>query len=180
MGFIKLIPYVHISYLNLVLADVVKHGNWCFDDLATPIPTSVKNVLTGLHLPLPSVTNVGPSWHWVSASSKEYSTKSAYLWLAKQHLNWTDNDNWSWLWKLFIPKKIRFMLWLPMLFLPMFFDIEEGWLQMIFVKDVIYLQRISFIAFGAAQKLEWFGIFLILLCILCQTALPLVSGLGVV
>ncbi|MED6171073.1 hypothetical protein PIB30_037274 [Stylosanthes scabra] len=39
-------------------------------------------------------------WFWLASSSKTYSCKDGYLWLAKRHVDWQENSNWLRHWRL--------------------------------------------------------------------------------
>ncbi|MED6157829.1 hypothetical protein PIB30_027087 [Stylosanthes scabra] len=39
-------------------------------------------------------------WFWQHSSSKAYTCKDGYLWLAKKYVNWNEDCNWLWLWRL--------------------------------------------------------------------------------
>ncbi|XP_016164363.1 uncharacterized protein LOC107606867 [Arachis ipaensis] len=81
------VPFVHISDSDLTIRDVWK------DDL-----------------------NAGETlgWSWGVASSRLYSARSGYSWLAKRKFNWNEHDNWLWVWRLHIPEKYKFLIWLSL------------------------------------------------------------------
>ncbi|MED6149597.1 hypothetical protein PIB30_064030 [Stylosanthes scabra] len=39
-------------------------------------------------------------WFWEHLSSKSYTCKDGYLWLVKKSVNWHEDCNWLWLWRL--------------------------------------------------------------------------------
>ncbi|KAE8731273.1 hypothetical protein F3Y22_tig00002840pilonHSYRG00903 [Hibiscus syriacus] len=81
---------------------------------------SLSNLLS--HVAIPHIMNIKPpetfdgldvcTWRWNPTST--FATNSAYQWLLDR--NWDDeNKNWDFIWKLQIPQRIRFFLWLALL-----------------------------------------------------------------
>ncbi|XP_057730387.1 uncharacterized protein LOC130945696 [Arachis stenosperma] len=54
------------------------------------------------------------SWSWGVASSRLFSVRSGYSWLSKRKFDWNEHDNWLWVWRLHIPEKYKFLIWLSL------------------------------------------------------------------
>ncbi|XP_057720278.1 uncharacterized protein LOC130934758 [Arachis stenosperma] len=104
------VPFVHISDSDLTIRDVWKDGQWNLHDIFSIIPEDVKQRLNDYNPDL----NAGESsgWSWGVASSRHYSARSGYSWLAKRKFDWNEHDNWLWIWRLHIPEKYKFLIWL--------------------------------------------------------------------
>ncbi|XP_016168284.1 uncharacterized protein LOC107610797 [Arachis ipaensis] len=92
--------------------DVWKDGQWNLHDIFSIIPEDVKQHLNAYNPDL----NAGESsgWSWGVASSRLYSARSGYSWLAKRNFDWNEHDNWLWVWRLYIPEKYKFLIWLSL------------------------------------------------------------------
>ncbi|XP_052114154.1 uncharacterized protein LOC127745460 [Arachis duranensis] len=106
----NLVPYVHISESDFMVADLWKGVSWEVDSLTTPIPHEIKQFICSLRYP--SSTELEPQWEWWLAATKKYSAREGYRWLLKKTLNWNANSNWNWLWNTNIPEKFKFTMWL--------------------------------------------------------------------
>ena len=106
------VPFVHISDSDLTIRDVWKDGQWNLHDIFSIIPEDVKQRLNAYNPDL----NAGESsgWSWGVASSRLYSARSGYSWLAKRKFDWNEHDNWLWVWRLHIPEKYKFLIWLSL------------------------------------------------------------------
>ena len=85
------VPFVHISDSDLTIRDVWKDGQWNLHDIFSIIPEDVKQRLNAYNPDL----NAGESsgWSWGVASSRLYSARSGYSWLAKRKFDWNEHDN---------------------------------------------------------------------------------------
>ncbi|XP_016178564.1 uncharacterized protein LOC107621028 [Arachis ipaensis] len=106
------VPFAHISDSDLTIRDVWKDGQWNLHDIFSIIPEDVKQRLNAYNSDL----NAGQSsgWSWSVASSRLYSARSGYSWLAKRKFDWNEHDNWLWVWRLHIPEKYKFLIWLSL------------------------------------------------------------------
>ncbi|XP_057747959.1 uncharacterized protein LOC130967155 [Arachis stenosperma] len=106
------VPFVHISDSDLTIRNVWKDGQWNLRDIFSIIPEDVKQRLNAYNPDL----NAGESsgWSWDVASSRLYSARSGYSWLAKRKFDWNEHDNWLWVWRLHIPEKYKFLIWLSL------------------------------------------------------------------
>ncbi|XP_016178767.1 uncharacterized protein LOC107621248 [Arachis ipaensis] len=106
------VPFVHISDSDLTIRDVWKDGQWNLHDIFSIILEDVKQRLNAYNPDL----NAGESsgWSWGVASSRLYSARSGYSWLAKRKFDWNEHDNWLWIWRLHIPEKYKFLIWLSL------------------------------------------------------------------
>ncbi|XP_015970506.1 uncharacterized protein LOC107493982 [Arachis duranensis] len=106
------VPFVHISDSDLTIRDVWKDGQWNLHDILSIIPEDVKQRLNAYNPDL----NAGESsgWSWGVASSRLYSARSGHSWLAKRTFDWNEHDNWLWVWRLHIPEKYKFLIWLSL------------------------------------------------------------------
>ncbi|XP_015957322.1 uncharacterized protein LOC107481560 [Arachis duranensis] len=106
------VPFVHISDSDLTIRDVWKDGQWNLHDIFSIIPEDVKQRLNAYNPDL----NAGESsgWSWGVASSRLYSARSGYSWLAKRKFDWNEHDNWLWVCRLHISEKYKFLIWLSL------------------------------------------------------------------
>ncbi|QHN83565.1 uncharacterized protein DS421_20g705850 [Arachis hypogaea] len=106
------VPFVHISDSDLTIRDVWKDGQRNLHDIFSIIPEDVKQRLNAYNPDL----NAGESsgWSWGVASSRLYSARSGYSWLSKRKFDWNEHDNWLWVWRLHIPEKYKFLIWLSL------------------------------------------------------------------
>ena len=51
-------------------------------------------------------------WCWPLGKLGCYTASSTYAWLLSQNRTWLENSNWSWIWRLHAPEKVRFLFWL--------------------------------------------------------------------
>ncbi|XP_016206120.1 uncharacterized protein LOC107646451 [Arachis ipaensis] len=52
---------------------------------------------------------------WKSISKAFGALKDAFsCWLAKRKFDWNEHDNWLWVWRLHIPEKYKFLIWLSL------------------------------------------------------------------
>ncbi|XP_016171319.1 uncharacterized protein LOC107613713 [Arachis ipaensis] len=104
------VPFVHISDSDLTIRDVWKDGQWNLHDIFSIIPEDVKQRLNAYNPDL----NAGESsgWSWGVVSSRLYLARRGYSWLAKRKFDWNGHDNWLWVWRLHIPEKYKFLIWL--------------------------------------------------------------------
>lgn len=89
-----MVPYVHISDINLQISDLCVSGTWHFDHLNTILPLDVR-------LEMQSVFTHESSDDlliWEPSSSGEYSTKSAYSWLIDNDEDEENDQNQTILW----------------------------------------------------------------------------------
>ena len=102
------VSFVHISDSDLTIRDIWKDGQWNLHDIFSIIPEDVKQRLNAYNPDL----NAGESsgWSWGVASSRLYSARSGYSWLAKRKFDWNEHDNWLWVWRLHIPEKYKFLI----------------------------------------------------------------------
>ena len=80
------------------------------DRLATPIPNFVKFRLN--HLLILMYSKVENCWSRLDRSFRIYSSSSAYGWLRSRNHSDYVNFGQSWIWKLWIPEKVKFLIWL--------------------------------------------------------------------
>lgn len=89
-----MVPYVHISDINLQISDLCVSDTWHFDHLNTILPLDVR-------LEMQSVFTHESSDDlliWEPSSSGEYSTKSAYSWLIDNDEDEENDQNQTILW----------------------------------------------------------------------------------
>ncbi|XP_015957787.1 uncharacterized protein LOC107481944 [Arachis duranensis] len=106
------VPFVHISDSDLTIRDVWKDGQWNLRDIFSIILEAVKQRLNAYNPDLNAEESSG--WSWSVASSRFYSARSGYSWLAKRKFDWNEHDNWLWVWRLHIPEKYKFLIWLSL------------------------------------------------------------------
>lgn len=103
------IPYVNIADTQLTLGDLVHNGNWVLDQVYTPLPPQVLARLQGITPQV--VQNRVDSWVWEPGRTGKYTVKEAYAWLNASQRDRSGSRNYSWVWKLGVPEKIRLFVW---------------------------------------------------------------------
>ncbi|XP_016165109.1 uncharacterized protein LOC107607701 [Arachis ipaensis] len=87
-------------------------GQWNLHDVFSNISEDVKQHLNAYNPDLDAGESSG--WSWGVVSSRLYSVRSGYSWLTKRKFDWNERDNWLWVWRLHIPKKYKFLIWLSL------------------------------------------------------------------
>ena len=104
------LQFVHISDSELCVRDVWQNDHWNWNMLASWIPSSVKNIVD--NLPSSDNADMDDAWCWALGKLGCYTTSSAYAWLLSHNRSWLETSNWSWIWHLHAPEKVRFLFWL--------------------------------------------------------------------
>ncbi|XP_057432083.1 uncharacterized protein LOC130724829 [Lotus japonicus] len=103
------VPYVHISDVELKLKDIWNTG-WQWNKLWTIIPQKILDHLN--QIAGPTGVPFPDAWRWQHRPDGLYTVASCYSWLRDQSHEGSDQRVWSRIWKLQIPEKYKFFLWL--------------------------------------------------------------------
>jgi len=106
-------PYIDIHDLNLTVKDVLPTNGPYTQILYSHLPPLVAGFINNIHIKFnPSVED---AFIWTPNKNGTYTTKSGYTWLLPHtdmvsHFNFY--SSWSWIWKLKLPEKFKFLFWL--------------------------------------------------------------------
>lgn len=103
------LDFVHISDTALRLHDLIQNGTWCFDKLYTVLTDEVKSWFLAVS-PSQVSDTTQDAWIWDGSNNGTYSVSDGYAWLQNQNVH-EDPVDWTWIWKLRIPEKIRVFVW---------------------------------------------------------------------
>ncbi|CAL0314033.1 unnamed protein product [Lupinus luteus] len=103
------VPFVNFRDINLSLAELVTHNNWCTIEVYTVIPQNFRDKLS--FIPPSLSLNNSDRWMWWNSDKGLYTVKEAYKWLNNIDTDVRDNQEWSWIWKLKVPQKVRLFVW---------------------------------------------------------------------
>lgn len=92
------------------MKDIWWEDQWHFDFLATPLPDQVRLFLNQQTLASWGVCDA--AWAWKGQESGIYTAASGYKWLTNSVGELTPDFSWPWVWKLDVPEKLRFFIWL--------------------------------------------------------------------
>jgi len=111
LGFI--VPYIDIHDLHWTVRDVFSTNAPHTRDLYSHLPTMAADFINNTHIKFnPSIEDV---FIWSSNKNGVYTTKCSYKWL-QSRTNMVIHSNtvssWSWIWKLKLPEKHKFLFWL--------------------------------------------------------------------
>ncbi|CAJ2628591.1 unnamed protein product [Trifolium pratense] len=109
--FSKLVPYIDIHDLQLTVKDVISSNNPHSQILYTNLPHMALDIINNTH----TIFNdqIEDTFIWSNNKNGVYTAKSGYDWI----LTCTEQvqpspHTWSWIWKLKVPEKIKFLIWL--------------------------------------------------------------------
>ncbi|XP_057443884.1 uncharacterized protein LOC130736046 [Lotus japonicus] len=107
------IPFVHISDTNLQLRDLIVENNWNLNRVMTWMPEEIVSRFASIE-PRVSITAVD-RWCWKGNDGGTYTVRDDYKWLRERHNTMIYvGQAWNWVWKLAVPEKIRFFIWLTL------------------------------------------------------------------
>ncbi|GKV06468.1 hypothetical protein SLEP1_g18364 [Rubroshorea leprosula] len=110
--------------LNITLKDILlPNGRWNLDYVAYPLPQDIIQRIAAT--PIQRHSYEKDSFIWNSSSNDKFSMKSAYY-MAK-NIQWSNEDDWSWIWKVSTIPKIQYFLWLLMHGRILTFDTLAQW-----------------------------------------------------
>lgn len=108
----NLVDFVHISDTQMRLWDIWIDGSWRFNQLATIIPEQVKNLFLNVTIDNLLHEDLPDCWSWKGNNEGIYNASSGYSWLNSRMLIVSSPMDWKWIWKLHVPAKIQFFIWL--------------------------------------------------------------------
>ncbi|XP_057452893.1 uncharacterized protein LOC130744751 [Lotus japonicus] len=103
------LPFVHISDTNLCLKDVIVGNQWVLDRCFTVIPDQVRMWFDNVSPKLSS--NEDDIWVWDPGSNGQYTVKEGYTWVRDLQVTQPPQEDWTWVWRLAVPEKIRLFVW---------------------------------------------------------------------
>ena len=107
------VPVIDIHDLHHSVKDVFSNNGPHTRALYTILPPAIEDYINNTHINFNA--SVEDAFIWSHNKNGVYSTKSGYSWLlslsesrasANHHLSWT------WIWKLKVPEKYKFLVWL--------------------------------------------------------------------
>lgn len=104
------LPFVNIADTRLRLRDLIQGNQWNFQRAYTEMPPIFRDKLNLIAL----VLRGGRSdlWIWDGNPTGCYTTRDAYAWLHAQDHPQAPTGMWNWIWKLAVPEKLRFFIWI--------------------------------------------------------------------
>lgn len=107
------VPFVDIHDLHLSVKDVLINNGQHTQALYTNLPPAIGDTINNTHLSFNA--SIEDAFIWPHNKNGIYSTKSGYSWLLCLSNPIVDNDDiisWSWIWRLKVPEKYKFLIWL--------------------------------------------------------------------
>ncbi|KAK7268980.1 hypothetical protein RIF29_21693 [Crotalaria pallida] len=104
------VPWVAIQDTALKVRDVWRQGDWQFHDVYTILPLDIQRQLSSSGIMINE--SVPDCITWKGDQSGIYTVKSGYAWLINHTQIQQDSSSWSWIWKIKVPQKLNFFLWL--------------------------------------------------------------------
>jgi len=107
------VPVIDIHDLQLSVRDVLSTTGNRTQALYTELPPAIADYINNLHIQFND--NIDDTLIWSENKNGTYSTKSGYNWLITHRDLTTDplsHNSWSWLWRLKVPEKYKFFIWL--------------------------------------------------------------------
>ncbi|GKV19211.1 hypothetical protein SLEP1_g29500 [Rubroshorea leprosula] len=98
-------------------------GKWNFDAVAYPLPQDIIQKIVAIAFQRHSAEQ--DSFRWNSLANGKFSMKSTYF-MAK-NIQWTQMEDWSWIWNVCTIPKIKYFLWLVMHGRILTFDTLAQW-----------------------------------------------------
>lgn len=105
------VPFVDIHDLHLTVKDVLNSPSPHTNILYTMLPPEVANNINNLNAQFNEA--IEDSAIWSSNKNGVYTTKKGYEWLLSQSMvstNAIPPHSWSWIWKLHLPEKYKFLV----------------------------------------------------------------------
>jgi len=108
----SLVPIIDIHDIHLTVKDVITFNGQHTQALYTTLPQSVADTINNFHTNFNAA--VDDAFIWRHNKNGLYSTKSGYSWLlsSMETTNIIPHHSWSWIWKLQVPEKYKFFIWL--------------------------------------------------------------------
>jgi len=114
LGYIGLmVPYIDIHDLHLSVNDVLSSSGPHFQVLYSHLPPQASNFINNMNIR--SNPSLEDAFIWALNKNGVYTTKSGYAWLLSHTstvINVQHSATWSWIWKLKLPEKLKFLFWL--------------------------------------------------------------------
>jgi len=108
-----LVPVIDIHDIHLTVRDVITFDGRHTQALYTTLPQAVADTVNNFQANFNPI--VDDTFIWNHNKNDVYSTKSGYSWLLSSSEAATVNTlhhSWTWIWKLKVPEKYKFLIWL--------------------------------------------------------------------
>lgn len=99
-----------IHDVDLKIRDIYYHYDRHFNDLYTPLPDNITQSISSMHFVFNE--HIQDCFIWEGNLDGTYTAKTSYKWLLNKNQGWSSTLEWSWIWKLPCPEKIKFLIWL--------------------------------------------------------------------
>ncbi|GKU96985.1 hypothetical protein SLEP1_g10165 [Rubroshorea leprosula] len=110
--------------LDITVKDLLfPDGKWNFDAVAYPLPQDIIQKIVAIAFQRHSAEQ--DSFRWNSSANGKISMKSAYF--VAKNIQWTQMEDWSWIWNICTIPKIKYFLWLVMHGRILTFDTLAQW-----------------------------------------------------
>jgi len=104
------VPYVHINDIALKINEVYATTPPNLNMLHTLLPLNILDEIINLSFHFNSNTKDTFIWH--ENSNGIYTTKVDFSWFLKQRGGDATFISWAWIWRLHLPEKIKFLVWM--------------------------------------------------------------------
>ncbi|KAK7266231.1 hypothetical protein RIF29_18873 [Crotalaria pallida] len=104
------VPWVATQDTALRVRDVWKQGSWQLQNVYTLLPNEIQHVIISSDVLINDA--IPDCVTWRGAMNGVYTAKSGYEWLINHNMVHQDPSHWGWIWKLKLPLKLNFFLWL--------------------------------------------------------------------
>jgi hypothetical protein len=105
------VPFVDIHDLHLTVKDVFANDGQHIQSLYTILPPDITEVINNTKFNFNAA--IDDAYIWSHNNNGVYTTKSGYNWILSQSETESySNTPWSWIWRLKIPEKYKFFVWL--------------------------------------------------------------------
>lgn len=107
------VPVIDIHDLHLSVKDVLSASGNRTQVLYTNLPSALENHINNIHIQFND--NIEDALVWSQNKNGTYSTKSSFKWLLTLRDPAADpipHPSWSWIWRLKVPEKYKFLIWL--------------------------------------------------------------------
>lgn len=102
-------PYVHVSDTALTVKDVFRDGACDINRLATPLPPPVSQNLASMCVHTRASQN--DLLVWTASQDGVYTVSGCYAWLQARFDEESLLVPWAWIWRAFVPEKVRVFAW---------------------------------------------------------------------
>lgn len=96
---------------HLKIKNLIRDGTWSLNSISFCFPPDIELLIRSIHIP--QCHNAPDKITWGLTSNSAFSVKSAYHMLNASSIDFnTPTPNFTWIWKINCPNKIKYFLWL--------------------------------------------------------------------